>query len=142
MKKYFVAIVATLTLAGLATACSDDSSSSHGGMDMGDSSETTPDQSPLPKEVNEADVTFAQSMVPHHRQAIEMAQHELDNGVDPETKALATRIEAAQDPEIEIMTGWLTAWDREVPSGEGHGSMSGMMSEQEMQQILQDPTSA
>lgn len=90
---------------------------------------------------NDADVTFAQEMIPHHQQAIEMAALADTRAESQEVKDLAADIEAAQDPEIETMTGWLESWGEDVPeegmSGMDHGDMSsedmpGMMSEDEM----------
>lgn len=84
---------------------------------------------------NDADATFALQMIPHHRQAIEMAELAQTRAESQEVKDLAADIEAAQDPEIQTMTGWLESWGEDVPdAGEGghHMStedMSGMMSE-------------
>ena len=64
---------------------------------------------------NEADVTFAQEMIPHHQQAIEMADLAESRAESQEVKDLATDIEAAQGPEIETMTGWLESWGEDVP---------------------------
>lgn len=70
----------------------------------------------------DADVMFAQRMIPHHRQAVEMAGLAEGRAADPEVKKLAGQIEAAQAPEIATMTGWLAAWGRPVPSASaGHG---------------------
>lgn len=60
---------------------------------------------------NEADVTFAQGMIPHHQQAIEMSDMLLSKqGIDPEAISLANEIKNAQGPEIEKMQGWLQEW--------------------------------
>jgi uncharacterized protein (DUF305 family) len=86
-------------------------------------------------EHNDADVTFSQSMIPHHRQAVEMAQLAADRAEDPRVLDLASRIEGAQDPEIAEMTGWLEDWDEDVPDEGGHddmSGMSGMMSSEDM----------
>ena len=93
-------------------------------------------------EGNDADITFAQEMIPHHAQAIEMSDMLLaKDGVDERVAALAKQIKAAQTPEIEHMTGWLHDWDADMPamgahesldhSEMGHGS-GGMMSEHDM----------
>lgn len=60
-------------------------------------------------EFNDADVAFAQGMIPYHEQAVEMADIALEpaNEAGPEVVDLATRMKEAQDPEIELMTGWL-----------------------------------
>lgn len=60
---------------------------------------------------NDADAMFAQKMIPHHAQAVEMSDIILaKEGVPAEVTDLATRIKAAQGPEIEKMTGWLQSW--------------------------------
>ncbi|GGN02614.1 lipoprotein [Terrabacter tumescens] len=85
---------------------------------------------------NQADITFASSMVPHHQQAIEMADLALRQATSADVKKLATQIKAAQDPEIATMTGWLTSWGAApMPSGDHDMdgmSMDGMMSAEEM----------
>lgn len=85
---------------------------------------------------NDADVTFAQHMIPHHRQAVEMSDMVLGKqGIDPRVTQLATQIKAAQAPEIERMQGWLNQWGlAPMPSMSGNNmpGMSGMMSEQDM----------
>lgn len=127
----------TITAAALAGAllvlagCGDDSSEASG------------------ESHNDADVTFAQQMIPHHQQAIEMAQMAAAQAESPEVKDLAADIEAAQGPEIETLTGWLEDWDEEVPDSmsdmegdmghdmsdmgeESSSEMSGMMSTEDM----------
>lgn len=91
--------------------------------------------------LNEADIEFAQGMIGHHKQAIEMAEIALDPnvGASPEVVDLATRIKAAQDPEVELMTGWLTAAGEHVAmdTSDGHdmSSMEGMMTVEQMDQL-------
>lgn len=82
-------------------------------------------------EHNDADVTFAQSMIVHHEQAIEMAQLAADRADSQEVLDLAARIEAAQQPEIEQMQGWIEDWDAES-SDMGGDHMSGGMSDDDM----------
>ncbi|MEW2286845.1 DUF305 domain-containing protein [Streptomyces sp. NPDC047841] len=88
---------------------------------------------------NAQDVSFAQGMIPHHRQALEMAKLAGGRASSARVKDLASRIEKAQDPEIRTMTGWLTSWGKQVPMAgmdhSGHSGMSdmpGMMSEADM----------
>jgi uncharacterized protein (DUF305 family) len=68
-------------------------------------------------EHNEADVMFTQMMIEHHRGAIEMAQLAPDRAASQQVKDLAAKIEAAQAPEIELMTSWLQAWDAAMSTG-------------------------
>ncbi|MFD4501398.1 DUF305 domain-containing protein [Streptomyces sp. NPDC058457] len=73
------------------------------------------------------DVAFAQGMIPHHQQAVQMARLAADRASSAQVKDLAARIEKAQDPEIETMTGWLKSWGKDMPmAGSSTSSMSGM----------------
>ncbi|MCG5218147.1 DUF305 domain-containing protein [Streptosporangium sp. KLBMP 9127] len=67
-----------------------------------------------------ADVTFAESMIPHHRQALEMAALVAGRTDDRTLRAFATRISIAQGPEIRVMSTWLTTLGRAVPAGHDH----------------------
>jgi len=58
------------------------------------------------------DVDFVRQMIPHHQAAIDMAKIELERGTDPEIRALAETIIAAQEKEIAEMQAWLDAYGR------------------------------
>jgi uncharacterized protein (DUF305 family) len=133
-----VILLATVSLAG----CGDDSSGgSMPGMDHGGTSTAAPGNSATPVgEFNDADVTFASRMIPHHQQAVQMASMAGYQATTPEVKRLAAAIQAAQDPEIKVMSGWLTTWGKPVPSpqhGSHHGTdeMPGMMTEDELSEL-------
>ncbi|MGH3240174.1 MAG: DUF305 domain-containing protein, partial [Spirillospora sp.] len=91
---------------------------------------------------NEQDVMFAQMMIPHHRQAIEMADLAATHAASAEGKKLTADIRRAQDPEIQQLTAWLTGWGATVPapgtSGMGHmghGAMDAMMTAERMKEL-------
>ena len=87
---------------------------------------------------NEADVTFATDMIPHHEQAVDMAKLAASRASSAAVKDLATKIEAAQQPEITMMSGWLTGWGKPVPSpmgGMDMGGSTGMMSAADMTKL-------
>ncbi|MEU8774493.1 DUF305 domain-containing protein [Streptomyces sp. NPDC048606] len=91
-------------------------------------------------ENNAADTAFAQGMIPHHRQAVEMADLAATRAGSAEVKKLAEEIRKAQDPEIKTLSGWLAAWGEQVPAagadgGHGGHAMSGMMTGEEMDRL-------
>ena len=127
-----IAIALTATLA----ACGSDDAATSDSVAVTDASLATGEVT-----LNEADIEFAQGMIAHHEQAIEMAEIALDpaTGASVEVVDLATRIQAAQDPEVELMTGWLTAAGEPVAmdTSDGHdmSSMEGMMSADQMDEM-------
>lgn len=128
-----LAAIALLATAGLTlTACGEDTD----GDGTGTESSST---------FNDADVTFAQQMIPHHEQAVEMAQLAQGRASSEEVLSLAEDIEAAQGPEIDTLKGWLDTWGEDAPaSGMDHGDMghdsggpmSGMMDEEQMSDLM------
>ena len=108
--------------------------SSSGGHDMGSMSSPSTSSAPSASSTaapasgphNDADVTFASMMIPHHNQAIEMSNMLLaKGGIDPKVTALAQKIKAAQGPEVAQMSGWLSGWGSN-PSPSSMGDMGGM----------------
>ncbi|WP_425547689.1 DUF305 domain-containing protein [Brevibacterium daeguense] len=100
-------------------------------------------------EHNDADVMFAQMMIPHHQQAVEMSETLLAKDDIPQDVAdFAQGVIDAQQPEIDRMNSMLEAWGQDPVSaterpgrnqgqgqGQGHGGMSGMMSEDDIQRL-------
>jgi uncharacterized protein (DUF305 family) len=73
---------------------------------------------------NQADVMFSRMMIPHHEDAIEMAKLAPTRADSADVKALAAQIQAAQQPEIEQMKGWLASWNEPtMPAGMGPDGM-------------------
>ncbi|MFP5334769.1 MAG: DUF305 domain-containing protein, partial [Actinomycetes bacterium] len=82
-RQRFTLLTAGLAAAVTLTAC---------GGEGGDAASVSPEH-------NDADVTFAQMMIPHHEQAVEMSELVLDaEGVPEEVTDLAERIRDAQGP--------------------------------------------
>ncbi|MCV7075771.1 DUF305 domain-containing protein [Mycobacterium szulgai] len=103
---------------------------------------------------NGEDVMFAQHMIAHHQQAIQMSDIiQAKQGIDARVIDLANQIKAAQGPEIQQMQTWLTQWgqpttmpssmpsESTMPGMPSHSSMpgmtgtEGMMSEQDMRAL-------
>ncbi|MFI5571361.1 DUF305 domain-containing protein [Streptomyces sp. NPDC051740] len=130
--------VAALVLAACGGNGDDTGSAGHGGHNAAASPSASAPTSQ--GQHNAADVAFAKGMIPHHRQAVEMADLAPERAESAEVKKLAADIKQAQDPEIKTLSGWLSSWGEEVPA-EGamdhsmHGGMEGMMTEREMTEL-------
>lgn len=108
----------------------------------------TPAGTPAAGPHNAVDVMFATGMVPHHGQAVAMAELAEARASGAAVKDLAAAIRAAQGPEIEQLSGWLAGWGEPVPAadimasgmdhdmgsmdGDDASGMGGMMSTQDM----------
>jgi uncharacterized protein (DUF305 family) len=57
--------------------------------------------------LDDPDVAFICSMIPHHQGAIDMARVELEHGNDQWAKDMAQKVIDAQEQEIEEMLAWL-----------------------------------
>lgn len=150
MRKYLIGISAAAIVA-LAAGCGSGESDTPA-MNHGQTASSTPADSAGQAEHNDQDIAFAQGMIPHHQQAVDMAKMATERATDQKVKDLASRIEGAQEPEIQQLTGMLEAWGAPTESteptestgssmpGMGHGDMSsgsGMMTDEEMQQLEQ-----
>ncbi|MEV0300951.1 DUF305 domain-containing protein [Streptomyces prasinus] len=140
-KRSLVRRTAAVAAAGAAAlvlaACGGDDGSSAAG--HGGHSTATASASTSQGQHNAADVAFAKGMIPHHRQAVEMADLAPERAQSAEVKKLAADIKKAQDPEIKTLSGWLTSWGEEVPADGAmdhsmHG-MDGMMTAEEMTEL-------
>ena len=138
MKKTIAALAATFAVL-LGAGCATDAPSST-------SSESAADNSAA--QHNDADIEFAQSMIPHHMQAVHMSQMAATRAGSDEVKALAKQIEAAQLPEISDLKSLLAEWGADVPAdmsggghgghmdhGSMHGDMEGMLTTEELDSL-------
>jgi uncharacterized protein (DUF305 family) len=139
------AVVAAIST--LATGCGSDSS--HG---SGSASASATHKAPNGEVYDNADVTFATQMIPHHAQAVQMVTMTDGRQMTPEFRELTGNIRDAQVPEIEQMSGWLTDWGKKVPetsndhvnaghdmddmdSGSGMSGMPGAMSQDDFDEL-------
>ena len=88
---------------------------------------------------NSADVMFAQMMIPHHRQAIEMTDLVAGRTSNEQVTSIAKQIAGAQQPEIETMSGWLRSWGEKVPAADAKADemhmSDGMMSDADLAKL-------
>ncbi|WP_027004590.1 DUF305 domain-containing protein [Corynebacterium halotolerans] len=103
---------------------------------------TTEADGEISAEHNNADIMFAQMMIPHHQQAVEMSEMLLTKeDIPTEVADFAQGVIDAQGPEIDRMNAMLEAWGQQPVTGSSgmggmdHGDMSGMsgmMTEEDM----------
>jgi uncharacterized protein (DUF305 family) len=122
MNKIFASAIlaASLLLAGCTTAVVNEDHSDHMVSEN--------------SEFSAADVMFAQMMIPHHQQAVDLGDIAENGEASPEVLALAKDISNDQTHEIEHMQAWLTAagasehMDHEM-------AMDGMLTEAELETL-------
>ena len=69
------------------------------------------------------DVRFLQDMIPHHNQAVQMAELVADRTNRPEVVDAAGRITLSQQDEMEFMERWLSDRGERLPTPSDHGAM-------------------
>ncbi|MFJ9713616.1 DUF305 domain-containing protein [Streptomyces sp. NPDC101234] len=120
------------------SACGSNSDDMGGmpGMDHGSSTSSATSTSTTGT-YDEADVKFAQMMIPHHEQALEMAKLADGRASDSAIKNIAAKIEKAQDPEITTLKGWLQSWAKPEAMGDmpGMSMGEGMMSDKDVKEL-------
>ncbi|MDN4173632.1 DUF305 domain-containing protein [Nocardioides sp. SOB77] len=95
---------------------------------------------------NHDDIAFVQMMLPHHRQALEMAALAPDRAEDDRVRTLAERIAAAQAPEVLVLASLLDEQGVDVPepgedpakydhSQHGHHAMQGMLTTAQLAEL-------
>lgn len=100
---------------------------------------------------SQRDLMFAQMMIPHHQQAVDMSTLAEKQTTNAELLALAKQIKDAQAQEIEQMQGWLdasgdTGGDMNMQGDMGHdggmmdndmmdGMMGGMLTDEEFDRL-------
>ncbi|MBO0678533.1 DUF305 domain-containing protein [Mycolicibacterium sp. S2-37] len=128
----FVAFAAALLL----SACTPTEQASDGHTDHTHSAgENSAEHGPH----NAADISFAQNMLPHHKQALELVDLARANSTDPALLELAAAIADAQGPEIGQMSEMLRSWGQDPDAAMDHSghdmSMTGMVDTATMQRL-------
>jgi uncharacterized protein (DUF305 family) len=125
-KVFSIITISTLAIASLSACASNNVSAPTSSQSV---------DSMMESSLSDADTMFLQMMIPHHEQAIEMSQLAATNTKNPDVLDLAARIEAAQQPEIDLMKKLLSDAGQSVMPGHSmsHGmSDDGMMDEVDM----------
>jgi uncharacterized protein (DUF305 family) len=119
-------LVASVSLAGCSINLGTSGSNDESGM-MGNNGMMGQNNS----QFSGADIMFAQMMIPHHQQAVDMGTLAETRAESPEVKALAAQIKSEQSPEITQMKGWLKEADAPLEMGHDMG-MGGMLTDSQM----------
>lgn len=129
---------ALIAMALALTSCSGNDGGMAGHDMRGTPSAPPQASSSVAGDFNAADVMFAQMMIPHHAQAVQMSDLLLKkSGVKADVAKLAKQIKAAQQPEIDTMKDWLISWGHaDMHSGQmQHGGDDGMMTAGQMKEL-------
>lgn len=125
---------AAVATAGLLAACGTDDTgddhSAHNGAGHSQGAGDAPTS--VTADANSADVEFATMMIPHHAQAVEMADLVPSRTQNAWLLGFAQKVKDAQQPEIDQLTEALKAWDQPVPDEHAEHEMDGMMTAEEM----------
>ncbi|WP_461666046.1 DUF305 domain-containing protein [Gordonia sputi] len=120
-------IAAVVGIAGCSTSDSGSDSASSTSTEASRNATSSQSASADSTKHNAADVTFNQMMIPHHQQAIAMADLVPSRTENTAVRELATQIKNAQQPEIDQMTQRLASWGvSTTPDSQGaqdHGTM-------------------
>lgn len=86
---------------------------------------------------SDTDLMYAQMMIPHHEQAVAMAELAPTRTSNVDVLAIAKKIKSAQAPEIAVMAAWLGGEVSELTGGhEGHGmEMEGMLTGAQFEEL-------
>lgn len=136
-KRYGWGVTAMAVAALVTSACSNSTSGTEGAASPASGSaaaSASPSATSSDGTHNDADVSFAQMMIPHHQQAIEMSDMLLSKeSIEPDVVNLANEIKNAQGPEIEQMQSWLQEWGVSSPPAPSAGMPGHSMPGHDMQ---------
>jgi uncharacterized protein (DUF305 family) len=135
MKKTLLALAAlTVILTGCAQVY-DDGMGNGGKAAAEDSNISELDYSALSESsIAGVDVVFVDMMIPHHEQALVLADLAFKYAEDSEVLRLAEEIRSVQDVEVDMMRSWYANSDI-VPRSQDHSEMAGMLSYEQLEAL-------
>ena len=103
---------------------------------MGDSSAEGMNNSQSASDLEMNEHMFAEMMIPHHQQAVDMSDLALKKSTNPKILDLAQRIKSAQSSEIIQMQSWLGGKEAKSMMSDHSGhSMGGMLTDEEFSKL-------
>ena len=145
VRRAVVAVSAVLVLTA-AAGCSSDDAKRDGPVvlqpgEVGEGNKRVDASSikPLEDEYNDADRDFVEMMVPHHHQAVLMAELASSRAEDDQVARFAQRIGDTQKGEIAVLQAWLEERDLPraslTPTGEHAEHMAGMLTQAQLDEL-------
>lgn len=138
MKKTFLALTALIALTLILAGCAQvpDDGTGNGGKPVAEDSNISElDYSALSESsIAGVDVVFVDMMIPHHEQALVLADLAFNYAEDSEVLRLAEEIRSAQDAEVDMMRSWYANSDI-VPRSQDHSEMAGMLSDEQLEAL-------
>ena len=89
-----------------------------------------------PTKFSGTDIMFAQMMIPHHQQAVDMGTLAESRAFSLEVKTLAAQLKAEQDPEITQMKSWLKSAGATLDMGHSM-VMAGLLTDADMKLLTE-----
>jgi uncharacterized protein (DUF305 family) len=124
-----VAAVAAVIL----SACgSQTTSTATGSRDAASMPGMSQSASPAKASFNDADVTFAQMMIPDHQMTAKMAALAQKKATSKDTKTLAAQMVKGQSTTVDMLQGWLKTWGKPASAGMTGMTMPGAMTDKDM----------
>jgi uncharacterized protein (DUF305 family) len=117
-----------LVLAGCGSGDNSDDAGSMANMDQGASA-------PAAKSWNDADVQFAQTMIPDHQMVAQMAAMAEQKATSPDLQAVAKEMAAGQNDTVQMLTGMLTQWGKPTSGDMSGMQMPGAMTDKDMSML-------
>jgi uncharacterized protein (DUF305 family) len=123
-RKIALVTALTVSLSGCGIVSFQDANHmDHGNMHSGDSNYSADD------------LMFAQMMIPHHQQAVDMGVLAETRASNPGVLGIAVKIKDEQEPEILLMKSWLKEAGQSETGMHDMGMDMGMLSEQEFNDL-------
>jgi len=126
-----LAIIASVTFAGCAATTADITTK----VDEQSQANNPKNNATNPKIQEQYVVMFAQMMIPHHQQAVDMGKLAETRASSAAVKELAAKIAGEQAPEVTMMQGWIDAAGTGADMNMGHMPMGGMLTEAQMAEL-------
>lgn len=84
---------------------------------------------------NQADVAFVGQAVALHQQVVSIAYLATAGSSNAAVQALAKKLTADEQPQVDTLSGWLTQWHQQAPSTTDPAQVPGLLAPAQVQQL-------